>query len=301
MSPVAPYAFTSTPILMNNGNPLRQHPTIPHLRQENRTSSAPVVPYSQQTTTNNTNASRQRQATPSPTSANFSAASPVYPSQQGVTKDDFAMSAPRNQQSIPRPLSSIELSSTMPDLKVPVFPNPSKQSPDRYRRGNRRTETTPSAATGQNSGGSALPSGSGMATVGHLYSHPIQPQQQQTYRGSPSSTGPDNSFLSQPRLASKDDMTLRRQNSSELAKRYRRRSVSSLEAGEFTGNPSVSEQPENRKSPVLQRPNSSHGRHASSESTTSSRASSRPSSVSPYVDPSHPCSMTHRNLTTALI
>lgn len=56
-SPVAPYAFTTTPSLSSNGNPLRQNPTGPHLRQENRTLSAPVNPVAQLP-------SRQRQLAP---------------------------------------------------------------------------------------------------------------------------------------------------------------------------------------------------------------------------------------------
>ena len=300
-SPVAPYAFTSTPVLMTNGNPLRQNPSMPHLRQENRTTSAPVVPYSQQIMTTVTNASRPRQATPS-ASLGSSDTSQSVPSQQGFTKDDSSVADERNNQALPRPLSSIELGSTSSDLGPPILPNQSKQSPDRYRRSNRRSEVN-LQPSGQTVGGSALPSGSGMVTIGHLYTPPAQPPQSSTYRAPISPSMGEASYLTQPRLVSKDDMILHRQGLSEQAKRYRRRSVSSLEAGDFTGqfadlreqksmsalpksyasalsSPPVSETQEARKSPVSQRPTSSHGRNGSTESTTSSRTSSRPSSVS---------------------
>src|SRR5271168_2609157 len=47
--PVAPYAFTSTPQLANTGGSSRQYQNhSPHLKSENRTSSAPVTLQTQQ-------------------------------------------------------------------------------------------------------------------------------------------------------------------------------------------------------------------------------------------------------------
>ncbi|MCJ1369348.1 bud neck involved protein [Loxospora ochrophaea] len=310
MSPVAPYAFTSTPGLTSGGNPLRQNPPIPHLRQENRTSSAPVVPLTQQNpSTSSSNLNRQRQSTASPIvtipSASLHA---IEKMPKGVTMDDSSIPTQRVGRVAARPLSSIDLVSPTIDLKPTTGATLVKSSPDRYRRGHRRAETSAATLNGPQSGGSALPSGSGMATVGHLYNHPHQSfsspslVSQSSYRGvsSPSHSENFSGFASQIRPTSKDDMNLHRPSSAERAKRYRRRSIGSLDAGEFSSQATdvqprqappqsrtyaavlagnKSEQQEIRNSPVLQRPSSSHDRHGSSESSSSVRSSSRPSSA----------------------
>ena len=158
-----------------------------------------------------------------------------------------------------------------------------------------------------------MPSGSGMATVGHLYSHPMQSSSTpalSTYRGTqaPSSSAThDHITSSQPRLASKDDINLQkeRQASSDLAKRYRRRSISSLEAKDFalsetpaqqstqpktyaamlagpapTSQQVSHERKETRIIPPAERPTSAHGRNGSTESSSSTRPATKPVSVS---------------------
>ena len=306
MAPIAPYAFTSTPVLTNNPNPLRQNPTTPHLRTENRTSSAPIVPQAQQTHQGTAwNQPRQRQSVPFSTSAPMqdSSSSASGPSQQVLARDDSAINAQRTAPAIPRPLSSIELSS--PDFNPSGTTTTAKPSPDRYRRNNNRKMETNGPVVGvQTSGGSALPSGSGMATVGHLYNQPMSPaavHTQPSYRGSPLPANQDAMHYhgSQPKSVSKDDSILRRQSSSELAKRYRRRSVGNLDTGDFANvqfgpreqvgaatnptafasNPYSSEKQESRKSPKTSRPNSSHGRNGSEDSMISIPSNSRPSSV----------------------
>ncbi len=238
ISPVAPYAFTSTPVILNAANPLRQHPTVPILRQENRTSSIPATPL-----------------LPSPSS----------------------------------------------------YANAAKPSPDRYRRSNRRAEPVAQAPSPSPQNGSASPSGSGMAPVGHLYNNPSQTSGTPTltsypaFRGSQSAQNihelPPSSTV---RLLSADDLSLPRQSAVEQAKRYRRRSISSLEMKEHipqtndlkVQSPLQQKIPaavlvdaEDRSDapspPILQRPSSSHGRNGStgSTSTSSGRSSSRPSSV----------------------
>jgi len=228
--PVAPYAFTSVPVIPTGGNPLRQHPTTPHLRQENRTTSAPTVSPGQQNLASGSAAqNRQRQlATLQSSVPVIVSADSTTASYQFGTRDDSAIPTPRT--TVQRPLSAMELH--VSDAKLSALGGTSKPSPDRYRRNHRRAETSQPAFASMQAGGSAMPSGSGMATVGHLY-NPAVVQTQQMYRGAQIDNV--NVFDTRPRLVSKDDMALNRQGSLEQAKRYRRRSVSGLDAGEPIG------------------------------------------------------------------
>lgn len=305
LSPVVPYAFTSTAVLPNTTNPLRQHPTAPLLRQENRTASAPTIPFAQQITSPSSSSSSRHRLQPSP-SLPLDLSTFSLPQPSG-SKDDASLPSAAKQNT-PRPASSIELNP--PSLPAPVtYANAAKPSPDRYRRNHRRAEqggTQPSSTL--NPGGSALPSGSGMATVGHLYSNPVQASSTPTltsyptFRGSPSPSQNVNDVSpgSTVRLLSADDMSLPRQSSVELAKRYRRRSISSLEVKEHTGQASDTQvqapvqpktyaaalagtTPQDRidvqSPPTSQRSPSSHRRNDSTGSTSSGITNSRPSSV----------------------
>ncbi|MCJ1479098.1 bud neck involved protein [Lambiella insularis] len=239
--PVAPYAFTTTPVISSGGNPLRHHPTTPHLRQENRTISAPVVTPSQQNTPSmfTNQSTKQKQYASSPTIVPVQdTPSAVATTLKAGTRDDSSITTPRT--TAPRPMSAMELN--LSDAKLPAMGTISKPSPDRYRRTQRRLESNQSAFASPQPGGSAMPSGSGMATIGHLYNQAAQfppnvNQQQQTYRGLPMLHTTDNAnfFPHQPRLMSKDDMVLNRQPLPEQAKRYRRRSVSGIDVGEYNG------------------------------------------------------------------
>ncbi|SLM41356.1 hypothetical protein LPUS_12340 [Lasallia pustulata] len=304
-SPLVPYAFASTPSLVNGANPLRQNPTIPHLRPENRTSSAPVLPHLYPNATGNTINSGRPLYTMTGSTSTPSLSSALNPNmafQQRSTKDDSSIPTEASAQVAPRPLSAIDLNSSLPS------PASAKSMPDRYRRGNSRVQTSgPTIHNHAVSGGSAPPSGSGMATVGHLYSplsqsntSPPMLSPSSTYRGSPMTSSIDNhAFAAQTRQSSVDDMSLYRQPSTEQAKRYRRRSASSLEAVEFTtqfidsqGQPFAASQKslpvipnlpshEHRDTRVLPTPppSSSHGRSGSDESKSSVRSHSRPSSA----------------------
>lgn len=300
------YAYPATSVLHNGANPLRQHPTsMPHPRLENRTASAPSIPVLQQVS-NQVAASSNR---PRPPISNF-VTTPLNGNSgppQNSSRDDSSISALPSQYANSRPLSTIELNPS-PNTQMASYANVAKSSPDRYRRNNRRAETSGTLTSVKPmQGGSAMPSGSGMATVGHLYTHPNQTSSTPTlstypsYRGTQVTTlQPGHDYVSQapPRQTSQDDMTLQQQNSSELAKRYRRRSISSLEAKEFAVSPEVPAQapapqktyaamlagpaPHERKevqrTPTYDRPNSSHGRAGSNESS-SSGPNSRPASV----------------------
>lgn len=308
-SPVLPYAFASSPSLVNSSNPLRQNPTIiPHLRVEDRTSSAPVLPqFYQNATGSSVNSSRPRYTMTGSTSTPSlsSALNNNTAFQQRSTKDDSSIVTEAFAQVSSRPLSAIDLNPSLPTSTS------AKSTPDRYRRGNPRVQ--PSGPTMNNhpgSGGSALPSGSGMATIGHLYNPLTQSTTSlpmttpsSTYRGSQMTSSLGNqAFTAQSRPSSVDDMSLYRQSSNEQAKRYRRRSASSLEAVELTSqsgesqghafahsqksstmtpNTPAHEQRDTRGLPTPP-PSSSHGRSGSDESTSSVRSYTRPSSVSPH-------------------
>lgn len=309
VSPVAPYAFQSTPIMQNGTNPLRQHPTAPqHPRLENRTASAPSVPLTPQSLQQNTNNNRPRPPQVNP------GLPPLNPPHR-ISKDDSTLSSgPNPNQAGSRPLSSLDLNT--PSLQPASYATVAKSSPDRYKRNHRRAETSgPHSMNTPVQGGSAMPSGSGMAAVGGLYTHPVQTSSTPsltTYRGSQapaSSISSDFKAGVQPRHASKDDSNLQRerQTSSDLAKRYRRRSISSMEAKDYTMSEASAptqqpaqpktyaamlagpvpapqivsqERRENRTAPAVDRPTSSHGRNGSNDSVNSGRSGSKASSVS---------------------
>ena len=313
ISPVVPYAFSSTPSLVNSTNPLSQNPTKPHLQPENRTSSAPVLSHSHQTVSNHpVNNNRPRYpmtssiSTPS-LSNSVNANTAIH---QRASKDDSSIPTQTFAQVAARPLSTIDLNSSLPSPASSPLATLAKSTPDRYRRGTPRAQKSGATMNNHTVGGSAPPSGSGMATIGHLYNpltqsnpSPTISSPSSTYRGSQMTQNIGGSaFGAQPRLASMDDMNPYRQPSNEQAKRYRRRSISSLEAVESTGQSSEGqgqpfvhsqksstmtlnspshEQRDTHVSPIPPRPSPSRGRSGSDESTTSVRSHSRPSSVSP--------------------
>ena len=307
-APVAPYAYTATPAMQNAANPLRQHPTTPsHPRLESRTSSAPSVPLVQPQSAGTSTRPRPPSANNTLTALNPTSSLPSL--QQAASIDDSSNS----QKSISRTLAAPDLNP--PSMQVASYANVAKSSPDRYRRNHRRVETTGGLTSNPPQGGSAMPSGSGMATVGHLYTHPTQTSSTPilstypSYRGSPSpnaQTVRDYSPNSQSRAMSKDDMNVQRQSSSDLAKRYRRRSISSLEAKDYALPPS--EGPFQQAKPktyaamlaapapapapapterrvarvpgVQERPTSAHGRNDSNESGNSGSSGAKSFTVS---------------------
>ena len=297
IAPVAPYAFTSPPALTSPGNPLRQHPTTPHLRTENRTLSAPAIPHTQQSvhgTMPNRPGHRHTVTSPSLPLVSASTTSPL--GQQAASQDDSVIASPKVVQNASRPLSMIEMN--VPDFSSVSLNSqpPAKPSPDRYRRANRKPESPGTLVSG-----SALPSGSGMATVGHLYSPTVNSTNSSAQIYRPLTTQESIAARGTPNTSSRDDMAIsHRSGSSDLAKRYRRRSVSSIEitenpepVKELIENPasfrqvktyaSVVAGPYKPEPPKLLSPsqsNSSHGRKGSDDSAGSSRTSSRPSSVS---------------------
>lgn len=319
-SPVAPYGFSSPPVLPNGSNPLRQHPTaVPPPRLENRTASAPSVPLAQLGSQQSPSISnRPRPPAINTTSTPLNASTNSNSRQQSFSDGNTSVptSAPPHLAS--RPLSTADL--TLPAPQTASYATVAKSSPDRYKRNHRRAETNGAlTSSNQGQGGSAMPSGSGMANVGHLYTHPTQTSSTPSltsypsYRGAPAASSPSmNDFHPgvQPRLASKDDMNLQRerQASTDLAKRYRRRSISSMEAKDFaiplseTGlsqtkgstksyaamlaGPSPQERKEARTTSTIETPTSSHGRSGSNESSVSARSAPKSSGAKQFEAPS---------------
>ncbi len=259
-APVAPYAFQSTPNLRLEH---RSSPTVePYGRHAGQlTAPLPVI------------GAVQASSSSASTVSTSSSSNPSFTHHLG-SKDDTALPTTRRPADVNlRPLSSVVLPAPA-DMTV-------KPSPDRYRR-SRRVDSNGSTKP-QQVGGSAAPSGSGMATVGHLYNPtiavppPIRPGHQRT--------------------SSADDTQLPRQNSYDQAKRYRRRSLGGFEptappasapvtpsaaqesAVQFNG---IQKADERKIRPVasFDRPNSHHERQSSGESVHSHRSQSRPSSVS---------------------
>ncbi|KAH9900509.1 hypothetical protein F4778DRAFT_782044 [Xylariomycetidae sp. FL2044] len=188
-----------------------------------------------------------------------------------------------------------------------------KASPERYRRPSPRyTDSSPSVMQSTQPQGSAVPSGSGMATVVHLYNPRAVPERKVAIPRNPAT------LASRPHSAygalsgvTMDDMHISRHATEEEAKRFRRRSIHSINASDYP-NPMTPQEfkraeesfrlealmtaskrhsnaerdakPPTRVVPVpppaaSTEKNATHARNGSSESLVSSRSSnSRPSS-----------------------
>ena len=232
---VAPYAFTTTPGLAPVVN-LSHGQTTPHLKQEHRTASAPATRYARlnyDPSSGEHHAAESTLATPSSMNMNVpSSGRPV------ASKDDSSVPAHHRVVSPDgRPHPSLNPSAPGPFPSTAINYTSAKPSPDRYRRGPRRPD--PSGAGLANvpftaQARSALPSGSGMATIGHLYDLPsIQadssgPSSRLHHVRSTGALGPTDR-PSQPRTTSVDDLQLYRQSRSEPPRRYRRQSTSVLD------------------------------------------------------------------------
>jgi hypothetical protein len=256
-TPVAPYAFTTTPVFGTQNsvqNPLRQNP--PAQRSDARSMSVPGD-------LSLFKGSASTQSTPSP---------------KILEQSDSYFKVDSQRLSLVSPPLDLSLA----DPRI-MGNNASKPSPDRYRRSHKRSETSSAALATQ----SAVPSGSGMAAIGHLYNMPSQ-----------SSSSP--SFANTVIGTSKDDSAVSR--SSDAAKRYRRRSIATYGSEETSitdvqpqqvaqlparsyasvvSTPYAVPKPEIPAAKQNLRPASSHGRSGSDESLASSSKSTS-TSVSNY-------------------
>ena len=254
--PIAPYAFTTTPQLSVTSN--TRTPPPPMLSPSTRSTSAPILPVAPVTAT-------QRQ------SMGHLNSQPLQSStRQALTE------LPNRPQStiIPNSSSANSLASSL-----------AKPSPDRYRRVPRRqdTDSNPNRLSYQ----SAAPSGSGMAAVGHLYQQPTQPSSSPLLNNYSTYRGQVYNSQGQPRKISSDDITISRSQSADLASRYRRRSVGSLETAGLNHANDTQNTPSPHPNNFMQapsgqqshRPASAHTHTGSTESISSENSghSSRPS------------------------
>ncbi|TGO23329.1 hypothetical protein BPAE_0136g00210 [Botrytis paeoniae] len=286
MAPTAPYAFTSSPGLSIGG---QQTPNGSQSRPEQqRTASAPIVPTLQGGSTNAPNRSRYPAALSVSTTSSSSSSEL---SQRSGTRDDSAItSTARIATRTPRPHSTI-ITSYNQSLAPPMA-SPAKPAPDRYRRpAIRRADSSNSSQAGVSSS-----SVSTMPNVMQFYGASTQAVNSQAFNlQMPQQNQPS---------ATADDMQLNQRTTSEQAKRYRRRSIHTIDAHDnINASPSpgilqqgsrpvnsasgrIDQPPEQhgqhplRSSPVVTvRPATSHGRNDSTDSMKSTRSGhSRPNS-----------------------
>lgn len=309
VAPIAPYAFTSTPSLSTPG---QRSQSAPHLQTQQRTSSAPIIPTVQQPE-GSTNAPRSRYPAAASVSTTSSSSSDLSSlSQKSGSRDDSTIiGTARVASGAARPLSTIITSTSGGNLAPPVVASPVKATPDRYRRpNNRRAE---SSVTSQTSTTQATPASSSASSSSSTMPNVMQFYSNSTQQPTAPSTN-SNFNLQMPQFskqqpgAAVDDMQLHRLAASDQAKRYRRRSIHTIDAADFSqggasssspgflqqGSRQVSsangridqQQHPLRSSPILTiRPASSHGRNGSTESVNSARSShhSRPNSVSEII------------------
>lgn len=232
--------------------------STPQLRQETRTISAPSsVPQSQSTASAQRQGHRKSPST-STVSSDMSSA-PSAKAQRSPSKDELFSGSSRN--------SFIGQFSSIPDLSLTSFDNTPKSSPNRYRRTPQRMDSN-NSITRVSSPSSAAPSGSGMAAVEHLYTPPP-------------------TIAPMVRTASDDSTISKSTSASEAAKRYRRRSLNSLEtAGLVPASPGAQSPPGQRpvshsgQAPSTIRPVSFHSRSNSGDSVNARRGHSATPPVS---------------------
>ncbi|KAL1967460.1 hypothetical protein VTN77DRAFT_3245 [Rasamsonia byssochlamydoides] len=255
---VAPYAFTSTPGLVQ---PPRQ-PTS----SQSSPASAPQGPQ------NATNGNPQRLQHFAAGSVSSSSSSTNSSHHSHVSQDDSVLASRRRTSDVtPRPLSTVNLPSQSPFLTLSSPSGSAKPSPDRYRRGNRRAENV---AGGSNA------------------SVPVPMRSSSVDGSAPEGTAISTPTLSQPlmprsavqghvRTPSADDTRQEKPQHPELAKRYRRRSWASLDAPGVLDSkermpPNASlfaPLPDLKSSAERSRPPSAHSHRGSTDSSHSVRSS----------------------------
>ena len=267
-APIAPYAFSSTPQLRQETKSTPAQQQQGHVVGPTRTGHPTHASSSSDSTVSTSGSSNHSLITPS-----FAA----------KEDGDFRKSV---IDSLP---SSMALSTPVPDLSLSM-PEPSvKPSPGRYRRTASRTDSSASV-TGSSSTPTPTPQSPSTAAAVPAQTRPNHGLQLNTTDLLPPARPGHN------RASSVDDMHLAKGGNGEQAKRYRRRSLSGIEAMATTTAPlstpstaattvNVPKKPTQEIRPTSsssrhdRRPGSSQGhqRQGSSGSTASSHASNRPS------------------------
>ncbi|OLN93902.1 Protein BNI4 [Colletotrichum chlorophyti] len=283
-APIQPYAFTSTPSLNTNGQWQQYSGNY-------RTASSPAVPTQGMIQGHDTNRSRHAGSS----SQSNVAYSQAMGTSKGGSRDDSAIPAARTNSLAPRPQSAFLAGNTTQQM-TSAQTSGTKTTPDRYRR---------PAVQQQQPRQTSAPSGSGMATVSHLYNAPGPNDQK-----SVSVRSRNSSFQGRPNsyYGAVDDMQLNAQQPAEDSKRLRRRSMHSLDSADYPkpltpqefSHPEQSCRPDRVPTPKnnektlrivsnLAPPvnNNMHARNGSAESLASSRsnAAKRQATPSPLSKP----------------
>ncbi|KAL5694918.1 hypothetical protein EMGR_001940 [Emarellia grisea] len=204
---VAPYAFTGTPSLPNASFNTTQNSQSwsPHLRPENRTSSAPSVP--QGTPVHPHAIGSNPRFSHHPAAGSVSTSSSNSSVQSYRSKDDSAIPSRQSRSDPPlRPLSTANLPSPSSFMNV-SSPTVARPSPDRYRRGSRRSDNAAGAQSTVTA--SSLPGEDQLASKNALQEPSRKP--------------------GHARVSSMDDTARPEKPQAELAKRYRRRSWGNID------------------------------------------------------------------------
>lgn len=215
-APIQPYAFTATPSLANGGQwqqygAYRSSSNVPNMQMVDPNAGARSrYPTNPSNTPGNNGASQSTMAV-------------------GMSQDDsraVSASASRPQ------LAPLNISSGQPTFAQVAA---AKASPDRYRRPSPRyTDSSPSVMQTPQPQGSAMPSGSGMATVVHLYNPRAVPDRKAgTPRNSAALASRPHSAYGSMAGVAMDDMHLYRHPTEEEAKRFRRRSIHSINSTDY--------------------------------------------------------------------
>ncbi|KAJ2906861.1 hypothetical protein MKZ38_010359 [Zalerion maritima] len=249
-APIQPYAFTSTPTLNSNSQWQYQQQQYAHLRSGSTPSTS--------TTSSMESGSVGR-------SRHFASASMTNLPQ--TASPNIGGTGSRDDSALP---PRARLQSTYQT-------GTSKATPDRYRRPGPRYSD--GMVTPQ---GSAIPSGSGMATAGHIYTS--QP---------PVSVGKSrraNSFYAgSSGTAAADDMQLYRHPASDEKRRYRRRSMHTLDSADYPSPLTPQElfaqanqpvEPARSQLALPQTQQQPRGDNSQQQSQRSSPSSSRPTTAS---------------------
>lgn len=232
-APVAHYAFTSTPGLSNTASPHNRQNSAPFLRTENRTTSAPSVPQGQHDTSA-MNGGPPRLHLSAAGSVSASSSSTTSSIRSHGSKDDSAI--PTRQQhsahNSPRPLS-VNFSSSSPLLhSSPTTTTAStKTVPDRYRRGQKKNETVqpPIDKAAALSPAPSNSSGPELTPPAQIYSQPAQSDSNSSLKTYQTFRDMVGNSPGHTRVASADGPPKDKTHPTELAKRYRRRSLGSLD------------------------------------------------------------------------
>lgn len=285
MTPIAPYAFTSTPALTGH----RPQQT-PYVRQDQRTTSAPAVPTIYGSQAGQPGVRQTRYPAPASVSTTTSSSSSEL-SLPAVTDDTTVLGAQVWEATRVRPQSTIFTPLPALSSMAPAPVTSAKPAPERYRRpANRRSETAP--VVGSNISAPVV-FGSNTASFYQLAQtdNGNGPQAGNRYQGV-SAQAPQiltqnfnsgNTFGNSFRGAAVDDMYLRKHATRD--DKHRRRSIHTIDATHLEN----SQQPKDfgissnqhplRSSPVI-RPSSSPGRSDLGETLPNHRPEPRLPSVS---------------------